>query len=134
MLYKVQTENGTITVFKEAIAAIITRVMEQFDGKVLIANQKGKFSNLMAKIGGKEDGGTIEITNGKKGLDIRIYVLIRFGSSINKTTELIIDQIKTEVEKGTDIPVNSVSVVITGVVSKQVARRNIEIKKETRGF
>ncbi|MEA4987017.1 MAG: Asp23/Gls24 family envelope stress response protein [Anaerovorax sp.] len=131
MLYKIQTENGTITVFKEAIVAIISRVMEQFDGKVLIANQKGRISNLMAKIGGKEDGGTIEITNGKKGLDIRIYVLIRFGSSINKTTELIIDQIKTEVEKGTDIPVNSVSVVITGVVSKQVARRNIEIKKET---
>ncbi|WP_324824003.1 Asp23/Gls24 family envelope stress response protein [Sinanaerobacter sp. ZZT-01] len=131
MLYKIQTENGTITLFKEAVAAIIIRVMETFAGKVLIANQKGKIYHFIARVSGKEDGGTIEIVNGKKGFDIRIYVLIRFGSSINKTTELIIEQIKNEVEKGTGVPVNSVSVVITGVFSKQIARRNIEIKKET---
>jgi len=131
VLYKIQTENGTITLFKEAVAAIIIRVMETFAGKVLIANQKGKIYYFIARISGKEDGGTIEIINGKKGFDIRIYVLIRFGSSINKTTELIIEQIKNEVERGTGVPVNSVSVVITGVFSKQIARRNIEIKKET---
>lgn len=132
MLYKVQTENGAIMVFKEAIACIITKVIEEFEGSVLIASQKGKISNFMAKIGGKEEAGAIEITNGKNGLDIRIYVLIRFGTSIRKITGLIIDRITTQV-KETGIPVNSVSVVITGVFSKQIAKRNIEIKKETRG-
>ncbi len=131
MLYKLQTESGAITIFKEVIAAIVARAADEFEGKLLLANQKGKIQHFIAWIGGREEGGAVEVTHGKKGFDIRICILIRFGSSINKTTGFLIERVKEEVEKCTDVPVNSVSIVITGVISKQIAKRNIEIKKET---
>lgn len=133
MLFKVQTENGTIIVFKEAVNCIIVKVIEEFEGKVSIGNHKGKLSDFMSKIGGKEEASDIQITNGEHGLDIRVYLLIRFGTSIRKVTELLIDRIKTQVEMETEQSVNSVSLIITGVFSKQIAKRNIEIKREVRG-
>ncbi|HML38121.1 MAG TPA: Asp23/Gls24 family envelope stress response protein [Bacillota bacterium] len=129
LLYRLETAEGAISFDKEVIGKIIAEAVGQFKGKVFISNHKGKvISGIAAKLGMMDDISFMEINLGKDGLDIRFYILIRFGTSINRVTEQLIETIKNNTEKITGLEVNSVSVVVAGMVSKQTVRRNIEVR------
>lgn len=129
MLYRLETTDGMISIDKPVIGKIIAEAVGQFKGKVFISNHKGKvISGLAAKIGVLDDTGSMEINHGINGLDIRFYILIRFGSSINHVTEQLIETIKKNTEEITGLEVNSIAVVVTGMISKHTVRRNIEIR------
>lgn len=128
MLYKLETKDGIISIDKAVIGRIVTEAVNQFEGRVMISNHKGKVSGLVAKIGGIDDVNNMEINLGNNGLDIRFFIVIRFGTSINRVTELLIENIKKNIEDFTGVEANSIAVVVTGMVSKHVVRRNIEVR------
>ena len=128
MLYNHETQEGIISIDKHVIGIIILEAVKQFEGKVLLSNHKGKTSGIVPKIGGIDDRSYMDIDIGEKGIDIRFYIVIRFGTSINKVTEVLIGRIKKNTEQITGLEVNSIAVVVTGIVSKQMVRRNIEVK------
>jgi uncharacterized alkaline shock family protein YloU len=124
----VETVNGSIFIQKPVVGKIIADAVRGFGGKVFLSSHRGKvISGLAARLG-RDDISFMEITQGKGGLDIRFYILIRFGTSINWVTELLIETIKKNTEEITGIEVGSVAVVVKGMVSKQTARRNIEVR------
>jgi uncharacterized alkaline shock family protein YloU len=128
LLFRIETAEGTISVQKPVVGKIIADAAGAFHGKVLLSNHRGKvISGLAARLG-RDDISFMEINYGKGGLDIRFYILIRFGTSINRVTEQLIETIKKNAEAITGIEVGSVAVVVKGMVSKQTARRNIEVK------
>ena len=120
MLYKLETKDGDISVDKAVVGKIIADAIEHFKGKVV--------SGFAAKIGVMDDISYMEINLGNNGLDIRFYILIRFGTSINRVTEELIRTIKKNTEDTIGLEVNSIAVVVTGMISKQTVRRNIEIR------
>lgn len=129
MLYRLETMNGTISVDKSVVGKIIADAVGQFKGKVFISNHKGKVvSGFAAKLGVMDDINHMEINLENHCIDIRFFILIRFGTSINKVTEQLIGTIKKNTEETTGLEVNSIAVVVTGMVSKQTAKRNIEIR------
>lgn len=129
MLYRLETKDGMISIDKPVVGKIIADAVGQFNGKVLISNHKGKpLSGFAAKIGMMDDISSMEIVSGKNGLDLRFFILIRFGTSINRVTEQLIETIKNNTEKTTGLEVNSIAVVVTGMISKQTVRRNIEVR------
>lgn len=128
MLYKVEAKDGSISIDKNVVGRIIANAVDQFKGKVLISNHRGRVAGFAAKLGVTDDISFMEINPGKNGLDIRFYILIRFGTSINRVTEQLISAVKKNTEEITGLEVNSIAVVVTGMVSKQTARRNIEVR------
>lgn len=128
MLYKQETENGSISIDKAVIGKIITEIVDKLHGKVLVSNHKGKISGFVSKLGVIDEINNMEINLGKKGLDIKLYIVIRFGTSINMITDHLIQNIKRDIEEYTSIEANSIAVVVTGMFSKQVVRRNIEVR------
>ncbi len=126
MLYKIEFDEGYISVDKAVIGKIVAKAVSHFGGRVWISNHKGKIIGLRHKRADVSDH--MDISMGKKGLDLRIYIVIRFGSSISMITEQLIHDIKTDLEKYIRIEANSIALVITGLISKQISRRNIEIK------
>ncbi len=129
LLYRFETTEGSILIDRAVVGKIIAEAVAQFNGKVLISNHKGKVvSSFAAKIGVMDDTSFMEIISGKNGLDIRFFILIRFGSSINRVTEQLIETVKKNTEEITGLEVNSIAVVVTGMVSKQTVRRNIEVR------
>ena len=128
MLYKLETKDGSISIDKAVIGRIIADAVQKFNGKVLISNHRGKVAKFTSKIGVTDEMSFMEISTGNNGLDIRFYILIRFGTSINRVTEQLISTIKSNIEMITGLDVNSIAVVVTGMVSKQTARRNIEVR------
>lgn len=125
----VETELGTIKVAKSVIGNIIMDVIDSFEGKVILSNSRGKIPNQLAqKIGTKEEFSEIVIDLTENGLEIKLYVVLRFGTSIKATTGKMIDDIKSLVKENTAMNVNEIMVTITGMMSKHIAPRHIEVK------
>lgn len=129
MFYKIETEEGFISIEKTVIGKIIIEEVKKFDGKVLISNHKGRVPGIVSKIGGLDDISHLEILMGAKGLDVRVYIVIRLGSSISRVTNQLIDGIQEKIKGLTAIEANSVAVIVTGIISKQFSKRNIEVKR-----
>jgi len=129
LFYKIETEEGFISIEKTVIGKIIIEEVKKFDGKVLISNHKGRVPGIVSKIGGLDDISHLEILMGAKGLDVRVYIVIRLGSSIGRVTNQLIDGIQEKIKGLTAIEANSVAVIVTGIISKQFSKRNIEVKR-----
>jgi len=128
VLYRLETADGTISIHKAVVGKIIADAVREFNGKVLISNHRGKVISGLASRLGMDDISFMEINYDKGGLEIRFYILIRFGTSINRVTEHLIETIKKNTEEITGLEVKSVAVVVKGMVSKQTVRRNIEVR------
>ena len=130
MIYKVETKEGSISFSKNIIGRIVIESVRQFSGRVMVSNHKAKVYAQDQKRGGLDAIGNMDITMGAKGLDLRVYVVIRFGMSIGAVTDRLIEDIYTSTKELTGLEPNSVAIVVTGMLSKrQMARRNIEVKK-----
>ncbi|MCQ4637408.1 Asp23/Gls24 family envelope stress response protein [Anaerovorax odorimutans] len=128
-MFTVETDLGTITVSKNAIGKIVIEAVEQFDGKVIISNHKGKVPGIVSRFGGMDDTSIMEINSGEKGLDLRVFVVLRFGTSITQVTNQLVDDIHEKMKESLGIEPNSVAVVVTGMISKNIARRHIEVSR-----
>ena len=140
LLHRVETSTGSIMISKNAIGRIVLESVGKFRGQATISNHKGKVSGSAKKrvsggdrkiVGGNADfSNSIDISMGPKGLDIRVYVVINFGTSIGRTTDGLIDEIHRRINEIAGITPNSVAIVVTGMISKrQMLRRNIEVKR-----
>lgn len=129
MLLTVETDLGNIVVSKAAVGKIITEAVDRFEGKVIISNNKGKVPGFVSKIGGMDDSNTMEINYTEQGLDIRVFVVLRFGTSITQVTNKLVNEIHENVKKMTGMEPSNVAVVVTGMISKKIAPRHIEVTR-----
>ena len=130
-LYKVETRAGSVSITKNVIGKIVIESVKKFKGKVMISNHRGKATDMAPKKEGAGAINTMDINMGAKGLDLRIYVVINFGTSIGAVTDRLIEDIHTRTKELTGIEPNSIAIIVTGLISKdQMTRRNIEVKRQ----
>lgn len=123
----IENEMGKIELPKSVIGSIVIDVVESFDGKVILSDSKGRVHKLAYKLGAMEEANNIEIEGGENGMDMRVYVILRFGVSIKETTNQLINEIKSAVKEESGITIDNISIVIKGMMSKKIAPRNIEV-------
>ena len=128
-VYTIETDLGNITVTKMAIGKIVTKAVGKWNGKVLITNHKGKLTNIMTRLTGNDVSNYMDIDFEEEGLDLKIYAAVKFGTSIGTVTNSLIEDIHDGIKKTIGIEPLSVSVVVTGTISRNIARRNIEVRK-----
>jgi len=128
-VFTIATELGDIKITKNAISKIISEAVDKWDGKVCLTNHKGKPEGLVAKMTG-HDSSLMEIDCGDDGIDLKIYINVKFGTSIGAVTNSLIENIHEGVRKATGRDPSSVSVVVTGLMSKNLVHRNIEVTKQ----
>lgn len=126
-MFLLKTDLGEISIAKQVIGKIVVDAVDAFDGKVMISNHKGKISKVAARIGGSDETSQMEITFGEQGIDVRLFIVIRFGTSITMVTNQLIDEIHNNISLMMGKEPNSVSVVVAGMISKNVAKRHIEV-------
>ena len=115
-----KTSLGKIHFPESVIERIIEDAISSCDGKVSLGNYKGKY---MSYVPGSDFA--IEETMG--GLDITVYVIIRFGAGIRSCSRQIIEYINENVEKVMGERPRTVKIIVTGIQSRSIARRHIEI-------
>ena len=119
MLYKTETVQGAISISGSVIARIIFEAASRLPGHVFLANHKGKMIAKKQRLGAFDTKDYCEMTMGLQGLDIRVFILVRFGTSIGSVTEQLIEDIKADIERMTGIEVNSTAIVVSGLISKK---------------
>lgn len=129
-VYTVTTSLGSIQITKNALAKLIVDAVNEFDGRVLLSTHKGKIAPFVQRRSSTDANPHMEITFDEEAINIRIYVVIRFGTSITRVTNRLIEQIHESITKVTGKAPDSVAIVVAGTISKNIKRRNIEVKRQ----
>lgn len=128
--YSIKTERGNILITKKVIARIVVDAVDKFEGKVFITNQNGKLFGAFSRLGGLDETINMEINFSEKGVDIRLFIVVRFGTSIGMVTTQLMDDIQHAVNRVMGIETNSLSVVLVGTVSRTIAMKYMEGRKK----
>lgn len=137
-MFEISNELGQISFSKAAIFRICEDAVGSCDGNVRIQNYKSRYTAkrpgiLTAFSSSDEDYEDIELEETAEGIFITVYVVVRFGTSISTAANRIIDHIYAEMESLFGVRPACVTVIITGVASKTIAKRHIEYARPQYG-
>lgn len=134
-MFDIETKIGDIHFSSNIINRIAEKAVEGCGGKVMLHNYKGALKDVMPVMASKmnlydDSAASVEVTRvGEDGYMMKVYVLIKFGTSIKAVTSEIIDSIYENTEIILGKKPEKVVVVVTGVVSKNIAKRHIEVSR-----
>lgn len=112
MLTQIDNKNGIISYDDSLIEQIINEALKPF---------KGSYKMVRTSFGMKSNGMSVS-------LDLRL----KFGTSINEFSSSVLSSIANRIENNLELPVYKISLFISGVYSKKVARRNILIEYDNK--
>ncbi len=118
---------GEINISREAIGQIVQAAAAAHDGKVYLANRRGRTPGAAAAFGVGDDIDNIDIEVTGEGVTLTVYLIVRFGASIREVTTAMQKQIAEQMEILTGEPPLRITLVVVGTLSRQIARRHIEV-------
>lgn len=132
MLLEKNNELGKISISNNVFAQIIKDSLELCRGRVWPATKKGKQIGNEWKFNLSDFASTVEV-KGKdqdNNFELRFYVITKFGSSIKSITDVIMDSIFEKIKSTTGEYPNEVTIVVVGVKSRLIAKREIEVVRK----
>jgi len=126
MLYREKTDSGKIKYDEIIIGNIARRVIADTEGRALASDAKGR----LIKGGpgpGSNDNLIVDALFHDGALNVKMYIIIRFGSSISKVTDDIDRSFRAAVPTVTGAAVGDLSIFVKGLLSKNISKRNIEV-------
>ena len=130
-LYK-ENELGKISISNTVFASIIRDGFQLMEckGRVWPASKKGRQIGNETKFNLSDFGNVIETSLDEDGrLAIEFSIIVKFGTSIKKITDALADYLAENVESFQGSKPAQITIRISGVKSKQIARRNTEVIK-----
>ncbi|MGC2873025.1 hypothetical protein ACDL92_07060 [Ihubacter sp. mB4P-1] len=128
-----ETKLGTISISDAIFAQIILESFEQdiCKGKVWPATRRGRQIGGDQKVNAADYAGYVEAERSMDGtsIDLEFSVIIQFGSGIRRITDAVADYIAEVIYQKQGKYPNQIKIRITGVRSRQIARRNLEVIK-----
>ena len=123
MFRNIDPEYGSIGINKSIITQMVTDAVDAYSGKARLGNAKAVFN-----IFSNDESSNIDIVWDDEGIYINIFLIIKFGTSISRVTNGIIDYIEKNIKVTFgDIP-HKIRILVTGIESKQqVIKRDIEV-------
>ena len=123
MFRNIYTEYVSIGINKSIITQIVTDAVDAYSGKAWLGNAKAIFN-----IFSNDESSNIDIVWDDEGIYINIFLIIKFGTSISRVTNGIIDYIEKNIKVTFgDVP-SKIRILVTGIESKQqVIKRDIEV-------
>ena len=128
MAIRVKTEYGVVSYGNPLFYKTIDDALAPFKGEVFLANYRGAFMDALVEAKQFTWLAERHVSASSKGVFIKIFVMIKFGVSISKTTSAILNSIASELTSIYELPIDDIEIVVTGVISKKVAKRDIHIR------
>lgn len=125
-----KTRLGTVTVNNNVIAKVILKAAEKTDGRFLLSSERGRILGVASRVGVGDVSGHFEIEERNDTYFLKFSGIVRFGSSIKNVTDDVLDSVQEEMQELFPQQKGVVTLHIVGVKSKQIAERDIEVKRE----
>ena len=126
MLFKEETPLGYIEFDSRLIVSIARQSLHGLGDSIMLSGARGRLKNAAQKKG-SEDDSFIDIRVSKGRLDIQLYLILRFGKSIEKTAGQIDSALRRDIRALSGLEVGRLAVRFVGIVSKNLSKRNIEV-------
>ncbi len=128
-MVKYTNKRGKVGLDPTVFAAIAIDTAAGFNGRMFFTNQKGRPVKLTGS--GNEKPGFINVTENKSDnnitVNIEIFLILKFGTSISWFTKEFARRLRIETEKMTGVTIGEVIINITGIRSKRTAKRELRI-------
>lgn len=133
-MFERENDTGKISFSKNIIFTICADAVENCGGTVAILHYKSRYTSRrtsLANVFGNPDTDEqdVLIEEDEEGLKITVYIVVRFGTSMQQAADMIIDHIYQQMEEVMRVRPAKVTVIVTGTVSKDIARRRIEFSR-----
>ncbi|MDR2163205.1 MAG: Asp23/Gls24 family envelope stress response protein [Clostridiales Family XIII bacterium] len=125
MLYKEKAERGRIRYGENIIGNVARRVIEETDGCAVPSDVKGR--QLKGLATGAADDAIVDAEFRDGSLNVKMYILVRFGSSISRACEEIDRGFRKEIPRVTGAEVGELTIFVKGLLSKNVSKRDIKV-------
>ena len=127
-MLKITSDTGRIAFDKTVYSRIVVESSKKFKGKLALTNSKGKAVKPGTE--GTESLNFVEvkINRDSRTVDLVVYMVTKFGFSIRKLTADFAKEIRENTKLITRTEVGEITFIITGVKSRRVVKREIEIK------
>ena len=126
----INNDLGRIHISNSAFAQVITTAMTSpgCAGKIWPASKRGRKLGLVPKYSDTELSMYIETGFNEDGrMTLEFNVIVLFGAGIRKTTEILADLISEKIQTTIGRKPAEITINISGIRSRQVARRNTKI-------
>ena len=126
------SEMGVMKINKLIFGRLVQDAVGLTGGKAFSASDKGK---ILSGIGGSRPApgeiadNLVVREEGDGSLYLELYIIMSFGSSIQKATGQILDSLEEELKAMFPGQGGQIVLKIVGVKSRQTAPRNIEVKR-----
>lgn len=120
---------GDIVISERVIAQIVLKNIRKKRGRIFVVTDKGKRLSKIQKALGATEEDNVEVVGNINNLTIRVHIIVRLGVAINKTINVLIEDIKADIYAILGIVPTSISVIVSGIVSKKIAKRHMEVTK-----
>ncbi len=130
MTLKRTTQLGNITINDSVIARIIINSAAKAGKRLYLATEKGKILGNSQRLGSGELSGNYYFDEKEGRYELTFFAIISFGSSIKNVTEIVLDDLQKQLQTMFPEYGASITIKIVGVKSKNIAERDIEVKRE----
>ena len=131
MLYREVNHIGAVSINHSVVDEMIADAFLSCEDKAWLANYQGAVSDVTIRLRNYDALAEKVVNMSEKGIFIRLYIMLRFGSSISEVTAGIMDRLAYSILEYLELPIDNIEVVVTGILSKNVAKRNIRVDYRT---
>ena len=123
-----RTEKGMVTFEPQVFGMIALDTAQKREDVYAVSNARGKVIRLREN--GRENLSFIEVEpiEQENAIDLRIYVVLSFGKSISTAAQELGRDIRENIKLITGVSVRDLTMIVTGVKSRKIAHRELEIK------
>ena len=122
--YHEQNKNGRIRIGRGVIESVSARIIDDFQGRILVSNPKGRLKQNAGSSAETETGfARARIKEGK--LDIKLFLIVQFGTSMQEAARVLARKIREEFPVQTGIEVGLITLVFVGTLSEKLSKRNV---------
>jgi uncharacterized alkaline shock family protein YloU len=124
MAYHEKNKNGRIRIGRGVVEAVCARIVDDFQGRILVSNPKGRLRQSAGSSAETEKGfARARIRHGK--LDIKLYLIFQFGASMREAAGMLAMRIREDFPVQTGIEVGIITMVFVGTLSEKLSKRNV---------
>lgn len=125
-----ETEQGTVQISENVIAAIVRKYTLEVDGVLRFANSSF-VGGLAEIIGRKQSESSVVVNLEGDSVEVAVTIVVRFGVKIPEVATLVQDVITSKVEELTGKHVGKVNVIVHDVEEPQSETTNESGEKTT---
>ncbi len=120
------TEQGRTVICDAVFARTVIQAQRSFANRMIFSTPKGKPVKVSRT--GRESLGflSVEHVEAMNAVNLKIYVILRFGVPAAPLLEQAADAIRRETKDVTGFDVNRINFFVTGIKAKKLVRHNME--------